>query len=298
MKFRSYISACAAVLLCAAISAEAARKDEITLLLVPREEEAVRLGMDIANRYPSLLISYRIGSGDAVSLHGWTGSEWVNVAPDNFQQGDFFKNGPSSALIVEAAGSAVPKSLIPPPDWCAVVSKIKTTDMRPLLHLVGRYYDFSYDEWKWFARRYSLEMDAINPEGLNVAWYHRPMSEHFKSRPQHGSTDLQYWVSVREPVVPAAAPAAEEAPVDVEMPATDNPLTNSVEEAVVLGPADAEASVDEAAVSEAAPGAEAPAPQTDADEAAAEKEKPTKEAALRTEDPAEQTAIRGGEEMP
>jgi hypothetical protein len=81
-------------------------------------------------------------------------------------------------------------------------------------------------------------MDAVNPEGLNVAWYHRPMSEHFKSRPKKGSTDLQYWVSVRRPAPPAEpAAAAEAVPVAEEAAGEpDNPLTNDVpEEAPAAG---------------------------------------------------------------
>jgi hypothetical protein len=138
---------------------------------------------------------------------------------------------------------------------------ITTTDLRPLLHLVGQHYDFSYSDWKWFAKRYSMDMDEINPDQLNVAWYHRRLSEHLTPRSDPGISDLQYWVSIRRPVTlvePSAAEAVveetavapekmaepEETPEPEEAPeleeAMDNPLTNDIPAAVIMGAADAD----------------------------------------------------------
>ena len=175
------------LILCSAVVSHAARKGELTLLMIPREEETLRVGMDIADRFDTLLISYKLGVNNAVSLHGWTGSEWVNITVDNFQKGDFFRRGPDSALIVTKAGTPVPRKMIPPADWCSSASMITTTELRPLLHLTGQYFNFSYKDWKWFAKRYNMEMDAINPDQLNVAWYHRRMGENLKPANQQGN---------------------------------------------------------------------------------------------------------------
>jgi len=238
----------AALVACSAIFSSAARKDEVTLIMVPREDATVRLGMDLANKYPTLLISYKLGANEAVSLHGWTGTQWVNVGMEDFQAGNFFRTGPDSALIVEKAGAAVPGKMLPPVDWCASVAKITTTEMRPLLHLVGQYYDFSFKDWQWFSKRYNMEVDAINPEGLNIAWYHRRMGEHLTPRDSQGVSDLQYWVFIRQPMaVEAAAPGeveAEEAPLMGEE--SGNPLTNDAPAAVIMGAADADEEVSEA----------------------------------------------------
>ncbi len=237
-----------ALVACSAIFSSAARKDEVTLIMVPREDATVRLGMDLANKYPTLLISYKLGANEAVSLHGWTGTQWVNVGMEDFQAGNFFRTGPDSALIVEKAGAAVPGKMLPPVDWCASVAKITTTEMRPLLHLVGQYYDFSFKDWQWFSKRYNMEVDAINPEGLNIAWYHRRMGEHLTPRDSQGVSDLQYWVFIRQPMaVEAAAPGeveAEEAPLMGEE--SGNPLTNDAPAAVIMGAADADEEVSEA----------------------------------------------------
>lgn len=226
-----------------AVFSDAARKDEITLVMVPREDAVVQLGLDLANKYPTLLVSYRLGANGAVSLHGWTGTQWVNVSMEDFLAGNFFRKGPDSALVVEKSGVEIPENLQPPLDWCANVAKITTVEMRPLLHLTGQYYDFSFEDWSWFSKRYNMDMDAINPEELNVAWYHKRMEDHMKTIEHQEGSDLQFWVSVRQ----AAVIESEESPAsELEEPdqATEeemvgDPFTNAVPSAVIMGAADA-----------------------------------------------------------
>ena len=230
----------------------AARQDEVTLVLVPRDGAATRVGMDVANRYPTLLVSYKVAGG-TVSLHGWSGTEWVNISPRDFQTGNFFRTGPDSALLIENEGAPIPEALIPSESWCEAVYKITTTQTRPLLHLVGQYYDFKYKDWEWFAENYKTTIDAINPERLNVAWYHRQLGDHLKKSAAAGD-DLQYWVAIRHPrpMVPAVEEPATMLETNVieeveqpemelpEDPATFNPLTNEAPAAVVLGAGEAE----------------------------------------------------------
>jgi hypothetical protein len=235
-----------AALLGIAISVGASRKNEVTLVMVPREDGARKIGMDVSNRFPTLFLTYKVGANGLVSLHGWTGHEWVNVSLDDFREGAFFRTGPDSALIVEEDGVAVPESLVPPEKWCSSVYKITTTGTRPLLHLVGQYFDFKYKDWEWFSENYKLPVDAINPEGLNVSWYNKRLSDHFSSTPVKGINDLQYWVAVRYPEATVAGEMPAEEPVSddaaKEKPAMEIPddpvptvLTNEVPAAVVLG---------------------------------------------------------------
>lgn len=257
---KSMVCLVAALVACSAVFSNAARKDEITLVMVPREDAPIQLGMDIANKYPTLLISYKLGVGGAVSLHGWTGTQWVNVSLEDFLGGKFFKKGPDSALVVEKTGIAVPGKILPLPDWCASASKITTTEMRPLLHLVGQYYDFSFKDWQWFAKRYNMDLDAINPEGLNVAWYHKRMAEHLVLRGEQGASDLRYWVSIHRPMV--AEPVApgetepekvDDAPLVEEEESTENPLTNEAPVAVIMSAADADEELSEKPATAAEP---------------------------------------------
>lgn len=241
---RRTIFACLVVLM-AVGTAFSARKDEITLVMVPREDNVIRVGLDLADRYPTLLVSYKI-SGGSTSLHGWTGKEWVKISPQAFKDGGFFRTGPDSALIIDD-GNMLAESMLPSEEWCPAVYKITTSEIRPILHLTGQYYNFKYKDWKWFSENYKMSMEVINPEALNVAWYHKRFGDNLKQSPV-AADDLQYWVAVRHPVsreqsigeevsetnmVEAAEQPEMETPEDAMLV---NPLTNDVPEAVVIEP--------------------------------------------------------------
>lgn len=226
----------------------ASRKDEITLVMVPRDNRVQRVGLDISNRYPTLLVSYKI-LPNGVSLHGWNGKEWVNISLNDFQEGNFFRTGPDSALVIEKEGVSIPEIMIPPAGWCDVAYKITTSEMRPLLHLIGQYYDFKHKDWQWFSENYKMSMEAINPEGLNISWYHKRFDENLKKGPV-AADDLQYWAAIRHPKPEVAEKEsfsetnAWESIEHPEMELPDdpsvNPLTNAAPAAVVLGAAGAE----------------------------------------------------------
>ena len=240
LRKRKFVQICALVLGLSAWAIGAGRKQEITLVMVPRTEIPVRLGLDLSARYPTLLISYRIAANGNASFHGWTGSQWVNVTPADFTAGQFFKKGPSGALIIVPEGQPYPDHLLPSPDWCPEAYKISTTQVRPMLHLTGKYFDFSAKDWKWFAARYGKKIEDINPEGLNIRWYDKKMVDLFKAKNDLYDDEAQYGTLLWEPV-------PEEAPVAVEVPAEEEPdliveeevtteiLTNQVDAAVIMG---------------------------------------------------------------
>jgi hypothetical protein len=234
----------------------------ITLLLVPREDKLVHLGRDVGARHPTLLISYRLLPNGSVSLHGWSGTEWVNVTPESFAEGSFFLKQPDSAVLVWQEGAQIPEVLIPSHDWCPMAYGIATTEMRILLHLLGRHYDFKYDDWKWFSDSYKMPFESINPDNVNVSWYHRRLRENLNQPAVSAASDLDYYSLLSAPAavpegeldVPADEPvnAASEEAADV-----DNPLTNAVPQATILGAGEASATADDNAD---APGDESEAP--------------------------------------
>jgi hypothetical protein len=223
--------------------------DGITLLMVPREDGLVHLGKDVGTRHPTLLISYALLANGTVSLHGWSGSEWVNVTPESFAEGSFFHKQPESAVIVWEADAQMPEALIPSGEWCPMAYGISTTEMRALIHLLGRHYEFRYDDWKWFSENYKMPLESINPDNLNVSWYHRRLGENLKQSPTSGESDLEYYavlsgsaaVPVNELDPPAAGPVDAESEADAEACAEGkNPLTNAVPQATVLGAGEAD----------------------------------------------------------
>ena len=244
-----------AVLFCLGIATlvQANPKKNITLLLVPREETSVRLGLDLAARYPTLLVSYRLREGQPTSLHGWTGSQWVEITSKNYAAGQFFKMGPEAAILIHPETMSVPDDLIPSAEWCPQVYELSTDQIRPVLHLIGRYYGFDMKDWKWFAARYGQSVEGINPEQLNVHWFDKPMASLFEksTNPEQAEADLQHWIVLRDST-PAETLSDSSEQDDalcgtnetssvsgLECPTlSDELLTNSVSEAVVLGAPD------------------------------------------------------------
>ncbi len=220
-----------------------------TLLLMPREEEVVKVGLDVGNRFSTILLSYKIVPSGQLSLHGWSGKEWVNVTPESYAEGSFYTVAPVSAVLVAEEGVEIPEQLIPGAAWCPEVYRIATVETRPLIHLLGRHYDFKYKDWKWFSENYQLPLDCINPDGLNVAWYHRRMVDNMKAQGTDSYSDLNHLRIIRmpelaseqEPVevadeTDAVAPEESVDPVaDEDVAEESNPLTNDVPQAVVMG---------------------------------------------------------------
>ncbi|MCF7848954.1 MAG: hypothetical protein K9M45_08905 [Kiritimatiellales bacterium] len=240
------------MLVCIMVVPALAKEQDVSLLVIPRDDTCIRLALDIANNYPVMVLAYNTAGGATV-LHGWDGTKWVGVTLEAYAQGAFFTSvGPDKVLLVEAVGAPLPENLVPPSSWCPSSAKIVTTVPRTLLLLLGRYYDFPYSHWKWFAKRYGYQLEEINPQGLNIRWYHRRLDENLARRQALYSNDMQYWTPLTEAVAPVVEvpmleeipepklepkPKPEPEPEPLPEPET---LSADVPPAVVLGPGEAD----------------------------------------------------------
>ncbi|MAS98690.1 MAG: hypothetical protein CMF29_07205 [Kiritimatiellaceae bacterium] len=178
------------------LSVQSVRADGRVLLMVPHEEQMIKVGLDLAERHPSLLISYRLGAQNTAALKGWTGTEWVYVSVTNFQSGNFFREGPDEAIIIQS-DQPFPEGLIPLASWCDDVYKINSSALCSVIHLVGRALHFKYDDWKWFAKRYNTPIAQLNPTESGIHWYNRRLGDVFKGKRISGHKDTLLWEAVR-----------------------------------------------------------------------------------------------------
>ncbi len=172
--------------------------DGRVLLMVPHEDQLIKVGLDLSERHPSLLISYKLGADNTASLKGWTGTEWVYVSVDNFQRGKFFREGPDEAIIIES-DHLFPEGLVPSESWCDAVYKITSTDICSVVHLVGQSFHFKYDDWKWFAKRYNKSLSELNPTESGMRWYNRRLGDVFKGKRISNHEHLSLWKTIRDP---------------------------------------------------------------------------------------------------
>ena len=174
--------------------------DGRVLLLFPHNEQSVKVGLDIAERHESLLVTYKLGAKNTVSLRGWTGTEWVYISVPNYQSGDFFREGPEKAIIIDGYDS-FPDALLPSRPWCDAVYKVSTTQLAPIIHLCGRRLHFEYNDWKWFLDRYGIALEDINPNFHGVRWFNRRLGDVLKNTHAKSDKDEVFWNVIREPSV-------------------------------------------------------------------------------------------------
>jgi len=249
------------LLVCLVAVPSYAAKKEITLLVVPKEETCMRIALDLANNYPVMVLAYS-QLGKTLRIQGWTGTKWVGIRTESYKEGTFFKVGPDRAILIESEDVPLPEQLVPPTSWCPASTKISTAQPRVVLHLLGRYFDFPYEHWKWFAGRYGFTLDEINPEGLNIHWYHRRLDENLFHKRAYGNDDIQFWVPLTEAIVPVVEVPVLEEPESKDEKASEletetkaesktesgteaEILSAHVPPAVVLGPPKAEPEVED-----------------------------------------------------
>ncbi len=180
---------------------------DITMLVVPAEKTAVRIAQDMASMRPVLIVTYR-QSGDDLRINAWNGKSWVGVKPEDYVNGAFFATAPDHVIIIEAQGSPAPQTMIPAGSWCSRGNRLTSTEPRVLLHLLGRYFDLSYQNWKDLTWRYQLPLEEINPGLVNIPWWHFRANEIYQARMKRNlAADLEQWlfldITPPDPVEPA-----------------------------------------------------------------------------------------------
>ena len=109
-----------------------------------------------------------------------------------------------------------PEGLIPCASWCDDVYKINSSELRPVIHLVGQALHFKYDDWKWFAKRYNTPITQLNPTESGIHWYNRRLGDVFKGKRISGHQDILLWEVVRvseEELVESLASEEEALPI-------------------------------------------------------------------------------------
>lgn len=155
---------------CALISS-AGWQDNITMLIIPREAQPVKLAMEISKQYPTLIVCYQ-KAGNEYKLHAWNGRAWVKISPTSYRIGSFCQHPPSNAVLIDSKENPVPSSLLPNTAWCPLSYRLNSTDISVMVYHLGRHFDFPYHTWTLYAEKYNKPLNVINPGFYNIPWYH------------------------------------------------------------------------------------------------------------------------------
>jgi len=161
------------ILLATDVFGLAARKPSVSMLVVPARYTVIQVGNDIRAHRPSVMVSYN--DMDMGELFVWDGSKWISITASDLAAANFVRRRPSRVVLVGNREDV--RDLERAVDWCDDVVAIEDMRTTALLNQLGRIFNFSDDEWQWFASRYGCELNINNRDQLEGSWYDQTREE-------------------------------------------------------------------------------------------------------------------------
>ncbi len=199
------------------------------LFVAPVRSTVIRVLQDVVRRHPGhTLVSYQQGpTSDSIALHVWRDNAWAPLTLDAYAGGRFPRVQPKRALLF-GPDTLLPERLVKATGWVPVVLNVPELDTASLLNAAGRLLNFRSSEWRWFARRYELDLTDANEPLRGESWYDQPHDpRRFEAPPVPVPPRRRRTPVRREPVrneVPMPpAPEPEPPPEVRERPAPPEP---------------------------------------------------------------------------
>jgi hypothetical protein len=207
-----------------------------SIMVMPARRRLVDLASQIVRIKDVGLVAYdnRPDLAEPV-LHIWNGSEWLQIAMDDYVAGNFMSGEPRN-LILLGDGNTLPARMATAPAWCRNVHRVTTLDTATLLNELNKALKFSSTEWRWLADQNGLQLIDHNAErrrygrwGASGAGVVPPRNNSEKlEMPPSAPMGLRENAAVTN----AAVPAREDVKVDI--PAVEPPIKDT--EAVPAAP--------------------------------------------------------------
>jgi len=144
---------------------------EAVYLLAPARYTPLQVAQDVLRVRDVTLISYQ-GETDAERpiLHVWQRDTWQPLPFDRFQQAALPGGGEIRCLLV-GGETDVPLALADAAARIGRVERIAGLSPDAIVNGVGRALRFRAAEWRWFARRYNMQLNDANAERRQHSWY-------------------------------------------------------------------------------------------------------------------------------
>jgi len=163
--------------LCLTSLGMAPKSANVNLLVVPARYSVLQVAFDVADSYPTVLVSYQGGKdGRDPLLYAWTGTEWVFVTLEDYAQARFMQVRPSRIILV-GGDDLMPPALAEASNWGSMVVNVPSVDTATLINSLANIYGFRRRDWRWFAVRYNLDLIDLNDEQRKDSWYDHPYVE-------------------------------------------------------------------------------------------------------------------------
>ncbi len=144
----------------------------LTVMMVPAEPNMVRVGLDMVDREDVLLMSYAPASKPTDPfLHVWNGTAWLRVPSSRYANGSFLKNNPGTVLILGGNDALTTVLIEQAVDWSPEVLNVEPGQVTEVINSLGKLFQFSRSDWKWFAAEYDLQLENLNEGRKEAGWY-------------------------------------------------------------------------------------------------------------------------------
>jgi hypothetical protein len=144
----------------------------VSLLLVPSTPAMVQLGLDMAAQDHAVLMTYAENTDPGSAyIHIWDGNRWLRIPPEAYKSGSFLRNSPVKLLVVGEESGLTALLIEQGLGWCPEVLHLGTLHATDLINQMGRLYEFDRREWEWIAKRYQLDLEAMNSQRQQESWY-------------------------------------------------------------------------------------------------------------------------------
>lgn len=188
-----------------------ATAEEFSLIVAPARYNVIQVLFDVIDRNPAVLVSYQ---GEATTenpaLHVWNGSTWNAIGVHELQELGFLQRTPSRAILV-GDDALLPNAVRESVAWLPEVVYVRELSNSAMLNEFGRIFNWSGRDYRWFARRYNLDIEDEAAPARQSSWY-----DQAGPRPKNRSSSGAYTPApATEPAPAEVFPAAEPVTVDL-----------------------------------------------------------------------------------
>lgn len=189
-----------------------------TLMLVPVQETAVSLALDMVKMRQAQVVTYqKIPGTQTVALHAWNSGvrDWVRCSITDLTDGTLFTQSPART-IVWGTEPMIPADLKRAIPSLPSVTRIEAINVVEVVNTLNTYHQFRSSEWEWLSRRYDFTLNDKNAEKRRWGRYGPP------TRIRASSAERERPMVLAEESEVMAPPAeleslAEPTPVHVEV---------------------------------------------------------------------------------
>lgn len=151
-----------------------ANNSDYSLIVSPARYSVVQVLFDVIQQRPAVMVTYQEGpSPDQPLLHVWNGNAWTQIGLHDLRELNFLQRTPGRAILIG------PDDLLPPSvrdalSWMPELVMVREMNNAALLNELGRVMKWSNGEWKWFAKRYNLDIEDEAAALRQSSWYDQP----------------------------------------------------------------------------------------------------------------------------